>query len=66
VEESGEKWRIEPLDRWGRNVQNVLKPLPNLQTFLSNLSNLALYISNLYLSNHFPIKNIDKMLKNVQ
>ena len=35
VEESGEKWSIEPLDRWRRNVHGVLGPAPkppNLQT----------------------------------
>jgi len=28
VEESGEKWSIEPLDRWRRNVHGVLGPAP--------------------------------------
>jgi hypothetical protein len=69
VEESGEKWVIEHLDRWVRNVQ-ISNPLPpNLHIVKPSYPNSALYPQTMVLSNLFmdknPIQNVRKCPINI-
>jgi hypothetical protein len=69
VEESGEKWSIEHLDRWGRNVQTSTLLPPNLHIVKPSYPDSGLYLTNPYLSNLYspknPIQNVQKCPINI-
>jgi hypothetical protein len=58
VEESGEKWVIEHLDRWARNVQTTKPSYP--QTFVAGLYTQTFILSNLQ-TLKTPYKTLYKM-----
>ena len=62
VEESGEKWSIEHLDRWRRNVHGFKGPAPKPPNLISYILkpyiSPGLYRQTFLLSNLYSLKTI--------